>query len=775
VNYENALWATNGINIPFSTTNVGMQFKKMTTVTVTSTTTATLEITAHGLVLGDFVFINEVVTTTGINFQTGYVTTVTDANNVVVKFPNATITTNGTGGIAQYLTSQPLATKDCIRFYDGDPTDGNTTTPTLTPGHGWVNFCPPISQFAFSISNLPAAQYYLVSCRMIVPFKDRLLFLGPVVQESSGGIFYLPDTIVYSQNGTPYYTASYTNTPSSTIDTPISASNVFFPILVPTNQTATSPAYFSDQTGFGGFISAGIAQPLTTASFNGDVLITGFSTLKAKVVYSGNDIVPFNFFIINSELGDASTFSTVNMDRGVIARGSRGITITSQTEAQRIDPEIPDQVFKINLTNNGNERFCAARDFINEWIYFTYPNNLTNSVYPNETLLYNYRDNSWAIFEESYTTYGSFKRETGFTWQTIGLVYETWSEWNDPWDSGDSTLLQQEVLAGNQQGFLILRDEGTGEGTSLFIQNIDSTGTVTSPDHNLNDNDYIIISGCIGTIGNFVNNAIFSIANVTENTFLLNPNPNIGASVYVGGGLITKIYVPNIQTKQFPVSWGMGRKTRVGAQQYLFTTTAQSQITLLIFLSQNSSSAYNADPKLVPQPGSTNNSLIYSNILYTCPESTNLGLTPANVNLQMPTAVQQNQIWHRMNTSLIGDTIQIGFTLSDAQIRDLEITGFNYPITGITQANPCVLTCAAGFATGQIIEILNVIGMTQLNGNTYRVISSDATTVTINVDSSAFTAYISGGTAAAVNGINAFAEIELHGFNLDVSPSQLLC
>ena len=77
-----------------------MQFKPITTVTVTSTTTATLTITAHGLVVGDFVFVNEVVTTTGINFQTGYVITVTDANNVVVKFPNATIATNGTGGIA---------------------------------------------------------------------------------------------------------------------------------------------------------------------------------------------------------------------------------------------------------------------------------------------------------------------------------------------------------------------------------------------------------------------------------------------------------------------------------------------------------------------------------------------------------------------------------------------------------------------------------------------------------------------------------------------------
>ena len=36
----------------------------------------------------------------------------------------------------------------------------------------------------------------------------------------------------------------------------------------------------------------------------------------------------------------------------------------------------------------------------------------------------------------------------------------------------------------------------------------------------------------------------------------------------------------------------------------------------------------------------------------------------------MPTAKTQRQIWHRMNTSLIGDTVQIGFTLSDSQMRD---------------------------------------------------------------------------------------------------------
>ena len=70
-----------------------------------------------------------------------------------------------------------------------------------------------------------------------------------------------------------------------------------------------------------------------------------------------------------------------------------------------------------------------------------------------------------------------------------------------------------------------------------------------------------------------------------------------------------------------------------------------------------------------------NSSLIYSTVLYTCPESTNLGLTAPNINLQMPTAIEQEQIWHRINTSLIGDTIQLGFTLSDAQMRELDADG----------------------------------------------------------------------------------------------------
>jgi len=850
-NYQGSLWATNGIDVPFTFQNIGMQYAPKASITFVSQTakTLTLTITNCPLVIGDFVFVNEFTATTvanalTLNFQSGYVTATAGtfaSLTVTITFPDAAIATDTyVPGIVQYLTNRSSTTIDCLRWYDGDPTNGSSTAPVLNGHLGWVNFAPPLSQAIFSIANLPDAQYYLVGARIILPFKDRLLFIGPVIQTSiQGSQVYLQDTVIYSQNGTVYYTASFTGNP-------VFATTVFTPILVPVNQTATAPAYFEDQTGFGGFITAGLDQPILTASPNEDVLILGFNTVQTRLIYSGNDIVPFNFFVTNSELGSGSTFSAINMDEGVITRGNRGFIITSQVQAQRIDLDIPDEVFQVNLQTNGNERFCAQRDFINEWIYFTYPVNGIPYKFPNQTLQYNYRDQTWAMFEECYTTYGSFRAATGYTWATIGTKYPTWSQWNETWASGASTVLQPKIIGGNQQGFVLLRDDGTAEENSLYILNFSFPATITnitqavqavvtaanqfiigqqvtfsgvvgmtqingltstivaatptqftisqnttlfsayisggvanplepvySPNHCLNSDDYIIINGCLGTIGSAVNNQIFSVQNPTTNGFSLNASSVPTSGTYIGGGAIVRLYVPFIQTKQFPTSWADGKKTRLGPQQYLLTTTSSSQITLLIYLSQNGDFPYNIGT-IVPDPNAQNDSLIYSTILYTCPESTNLGLTPANINLNMVTAQQQSQIWHRINTSLIGDTVQVAFTMSDVQMRSLTPTNTTFAITGATNANPCVLTCNGNFNTGQLILITNVMGMTQLNNNVYYVISSNSTTVTIFVNSTTFGTYLTGGTAVAVTPVNQTAEIELHGFILDVSPSQLL-
>ncbi len=74
-------------------------------------------------------------------------------------------------------------------------------------------------------------------------------------------------------------------------------------------------------------------------------------------------------------------------------------------------------------------------------------------------------------------------------------------------------------------------------------------------------------------------------------------------------------------------------------------------------------------------------------------------------------------------------------------------------ITGATQANPIVITAVAhGFSDGEIIGVFNVAGMTELNGNTYKVSSSTDDTFEltdfsdVDIDSSGYTAYTSGGT-----------------------------
>jgi hypothetical protein len=67
-------------------------------------------------------------------------------------------------------------------------------------------------------------------------------------------------------------------------------------------------------------------------------------------------------------------------------------------------------------------------------------------------------------------------------------------------------------------------------------------------------------------------------------------------------------------------------------------------------------------------------------------------------------------------------------------------------ITGITQANPAVITADNTFVSGQTITINDVVGMTEVNGQTYIITSVTPTTITINVDSTGFTPYVSGGT-----------------------------
>ena len=78
-------------------------------------------------------------------------------------------------------------------------------------------------------------------------------------------------------------------------------------------------------------------------------------------------------------------------------------------------------------------------------------------------------------------------------------------------------------------------------------------------------------------------------------------------------------------------------------------------------------------------------------------------------------------------------------------------------ITGITQANPGVLTSAShGLSDGDEVYISGVGGMTELNGRNYIVANATTNTFTLtdlfgnDIDTTSFTAFTSGGTAEAI-------------------------
>jgi hypothetical protein len=108
----------------------------------------------------------------------------------------------------------------------------------------------------------------------------------------------------------------------------------------------------------------------------------------------------------------------------------------------------------------------------------------------------------------------------------------------------------------------------------------------------------------------------------------------------------------------------------------------------------------------------------------------------------------------------------IHFEYSDEQAYVLEF-GANYvrffkdggllteattAITGITQANPAVVTAAShGLSNGDRVFIVSVAGMTEVNNKEFTVAGATTNTFQLSgIDSSAFTAYSSGGTVGKI-------------------------
>ncbi len=325
-------------------------------------------------------------------------------------------------------------------------------------------------------------------CLMLIPYKGRLVALNTFEGASLGGAIQFAQRARWSQNGAPV-----SSVPSGTAPTALQE-------------------WRSDVKGRGGFVDCPTNEHIVSAEFIRDVLIVGFERSTWVLRYTGNEILPFVWERINRELGCESTFSMVAFDRGILAVGDKSINSCNGNSVERIDESIPDEVFEIHNDNDGPRRVHGKRDFFERLVYWTFPDASTNTKFPDKLLVFNYHNYTWALFNDSFTTLGQWQRFNDITW--ADLAGTTWQEANFSWVSARLQSQFPSIIAGNQQGFVLILNQDTANKESLHISNaVGGTGAVrlTVTDHNLQDDEWVVVNGIIGTGGLELNGRTFRV------------------------------------------------------------------------------------------------------------------------------------------------------------------------------------------------------------------------------------------------------------------------
>lgn len=539
-------------------------------------------------------------------------------------------------------------TYDPIRYYDGS---------------AWTNLQP-----------LTTATTTLYQALIIIPYYGRLLALNTWEGLTSGG--YLGAVNNYSRCN------------FSQIGNPIAAD-----------------AWRYDMFGLGGFLDAPTNESIVSAAFHRNTLIVFFEYSTWQLRYIGEYGLPFIFERISSDFGSVSTYSPIVFDQGIMTVSDRGIIQAGAAGISRIDDQIPETVFSFEIQNNGPNFVHGIRDFEKEVVYWNYldsSQSQNTQNFPNATLLFNYRNNTWAQFRDNITCFGIGQFQFAITWDSLTTYWES----DASWDNVDDQAYVDYVTAGNQQGYIFIYENQDAStmvpAPTLFAPSLTIMGVnfslsptqFTVPNHNLLNGEIIYITGTLWTgTDPLINNIIYNVSVVDVNTLTLGlwdgtnyvAQSFVSSAVYLGGGQITLFPKMNIVGKDFNPFQSAGKQFKLS----------------FIDFQLDSNQASPAIPAITIQ-------------LF--------------VNSYVSQDSQANMLLG--NFELLNSSQNAGY-ISNAQ-----------------QTNPCIITSMNhSLTTGTLIAIGNVLGMVQLNmmGN-FTVTVIDVNNFSLNgIDATGFTAYAGGG------------------------------
>ena len=447
----------------------------------------------------------------------------------------------------------------------------------------------------------------------------------------------------------------------------------------------SATSFMVDVPGNGGFIDAPTQQAIKTAQFVKDRLIVYFESSTYELAYTGNQVLPFVFQKINTELGAESTFSEVPFDKVVLGVGNVGIHACSGNNVERIDSKIPSLVFSFHNDDEGVQRVAGIRDFYTEMVYWTYPSEVrdSNFYFPNKVLTFNYVSNAWGINDDSFTAFG-------YTLLEIDTPGAIWGETTIPWAqnlslwnnnaSADTNVKFKCVVAGNQEGFIVaIKSDITENAPGLQITNMTLLGngmaTLSVINHNLEFNDFVLLGSVGGvtftdSLGNTLNRIVARVSvdpflSGTPNSITVTSLDNLGqpmvmTGTYNGNGTLARVSNINLLTKQYNFFTSQDRNIYIPRVDFLVDKTENGQVTVDYLVSSTTLSLVSEGLGTLASPGPL-------------PGNGTLDTKPYDPSLA-PLERFQSRLWHPVYLYAEGQCVQLQIYMNNSQMYNYDLT-----------------------------------------------------------------------------------------------------
>lgn len=483
-------------------------------------------------------------------------------------------------------------------------------------GTTWAEFFPYFNP----AGGAPQTGPYVLSARIVLPFKNRLLLLNTIENDNAN-----PD-------------------PTLTL-------NAWFPqrcrwsanlnIKAPFDTNAWYEWSVRDNAGNKGvgasFSDCPTDEAIISAEYLKDRLIVYFENSTYELVYTQNDIEPFVWQKINTELGAVSTFSIVPFDKVVLGIDNIGIHACNGYNVERTDTQIPDQVFQFDDLSTFVDKVAGIRDYLTEMVYWSYKDKQAPTIWPNKLLAYNYRNGTWAVYDDCLTAYGYMTQQTQLT-------------------------RYNRVIAGTQEGYMVIIDNDVYRNApcmqiSKMVTGLGGFVNLTVKQHNCSDGEYVAIEDCTGFTA--LNGLILQVLNVIDADTIAIDSVLVPAG-YTGSGTLARVSQIDILSKQYNPY--IGKATNFAINKIDFAVEKTLSGKLLIDYYTNSSQ-YSTLVNSTTIEG--------TNILDTFPYPTE------------PFEAVQTRLWHTLYFDTQGDCIQLHMYLSPALMTSPVVAWSNFELDGM--------------------------------------------------------------------------------------------